>query len=98
MTLAGSKEQHYFDLAFELAYCIHVNKEIAFFVAEDALDGLALTLGRHEKDRKPLERLRGFLKSGERTRPVRKTIRLNERQMLQWLVYRQSEYWERQTE
>lgn len=98
MAMANSKEQHYFDLAFELAYCIHINKEIAFFVAEDALDGLALMLGRHEKDRKPLERLRGFLKSGERTRPIRKTIRLNEQQMLQWLVYRHSESWERQTE
>lgn len=98
MAMANSKEQHYFDLAFELAYCIHVNKEIAFFVAEDALDGLSLMLGRHEKDRQPLERLRGFLKSGERTRPIRKTIKLNERQMLQWLVYKQSQSWELQTE
>ncbi len=98
MTTSGSKEQHYFELAFELAYCIHVHKEVAFFVAEDALDGLGSMLGHHEKNRKPSERLRGFLKSGERTRPIRKTVRLNEPQMLQWLVYRQSEVWERQTE
>ena len=98
MTTSVSKEQHYFHLAFELAYYIHVNKEVAFFVAEDALDGLGSMLGHHEKNRKPSERLRGFLKSGERTRPIRKTVRLNEPQMLQWLVYKQSEVWERQTE
>lgn len=98
MTTPNSKEQRYFTLAFDLAYSIHVNKEVAFFVAEDALDGLASMLGHHEKNRKPSERLRGFLKSGERTRPVRKMIRLSEAQMLQWLVYKQSESWERLTE
>jgi hypothetical protein len=98
MTTTGSKEQHLFDLAFELAYFIHVNKEVAFFVAEDALDGLGSMLDHHEKNRKPSYTLRGFLKSGERTRPIRKSVRLKERQMLQWLVYKQSESWERQTE
>lgn len=98
MTTSSSKEQNYFECAFELAYYIHVNKDVAFFVAEDALDGLGSMLGHHEKNRKPTERLRGFLKSGERTRPIRKTIRLSEPQMLQWLVYKQSEDWERQTE
>lgn len=98
MTLEGSKEQQYFERAFALAYYIHVNKEVAFFVAEDALDGLASTLGQQEKNRRPSERLRGFLKWGERTRPTRKTLKLNELQMLQWLVYKHSESWERQTE
>ena len=98
MTTANSKDHAHFDLAFELAYCIHVNKEVAFFVAEDALDGLPLMLGNQERHRKPSERLRGFWKGGERTRPIRKTIKLNERQMLQWLVYKHSESWERQTE
>jgi hypothetical protein len=98
MTTVGSKEQDYFVLAFELAFYIHVNKEVAFFVAEDAVDGLASTLGRQGKNRKPSERLRGYLKWGERTRPVRTTVRLSEAQMLQWLVYKQSEPWERETE
>ena len=98
MTTVGSKEQDYFVLAFELAFYIHVNKEVAFFVAEDAVDGLASTLGRQGENRKPSERLRGYLKWGERTRPVRTTVRLSEAQMLQWLVYKQSEPWERETE
>src|SRR5438270_686434 len=98
MATAGGNERQNFERAFELAYSIHVNKDVAFFVAEDALDGLATMFGRQEKNRRPAERLRGFLKWGERTRPVRKTVRLSEEQMLQWLVYKQSEPWERQTE
>ena len=98
MTASGSKEQDYFDLAFALAYWLHVNKEIAFFIAEDALDELPLMLGSQERNRKSSEQLSGFWKGGERTRPIRKTIKLNERQMLQWLVYKHSESWERQTE
>ena len=70
MTTPHSKERHLFERAFNLAYWIHVNKEVAFFVAEDALDGLSTMLGRQEKNRKPFEQLRGFLKWGERTRPV----------------------------
>jgi hypothetical protein len=92
------KQQGYFDLAFGLAYFLHADKEVAFFVAEDALDALATTLTRQEKNRASSDRLRGFLKWGERARPVRRTVRLGERQMLQWLVYRQSEPWERETE
>jgi hypothetical protein len=98
MTKSGNKEQHHFNLAFDLAYCIHVNKEIAFFVAEDALEGLETMLGYHKKNRGPSQGLRGFLKSGERARPIRKTMTLNEPQMLQWLVYKHSEFWERQSE
>ena len=98
MTTPHSKERHLFELAFNLAYWIHVNKEVAFFVAEDAVDALSTMLGRQEKNRKPFEQLRGFLKWGERTRPVRKTVSLNELQMLQWLVYKESEAWERQSE
>lgn len=98
MTTANSKDQHHFDLAFELAYYIHVNREVAFFVAEDALDELPLMLGNQEKHRKPSKLLRGFWKGGERTRPLRQTMKLTERQMLQWLVYKHSESWERQTE
>jgi hypothetical protein len=98
MTTVDSQERDYFDRAFALAYWIHANKEIAFFIAEDALDELPSMLGNQEKNRKPSTRLSGFWKGGERTRPLRKTIKLNERQMLQWLVYKHSEPWERQTE
>lgn len=98
MTRDYSSERDLFGPAFELAYFIHAHKEIAFFVAEDALDGLATTICRREKNRKPAERLQGFLKWGERSRPVRKTAGLDEEQTLQWLVYKQSEEWERATE
>jgi hypothetical protein len=98
MTTTDDKQWDDFDRAFELAYYIHVNKEIAFFIAEDALDELPLMLGSQEKNRQSSKRSRGFWKWGERVRPVSKVTRLNERQMLQWLVYKQSESWERQTE
>src|ERR1700730_4336939 len=98
MTTDGNTHQYHFDLAFDLAYLIHANREIAFFVAEDALDELPLMLGNQEKNRGSSERLRGFWKGGERARPIRQTIRINETQMLQWLVYKQHESWERQTE
>lgn len=98
MSTDRDNTQHYFNQAFELAYFIHVNKELAFFVAEDALDELPLMLGNQGKNRQPPERLRGFWKGGERARPIRQTIRMSETQMLQWLVYKQSESWERQTE
>ncbi|HJQ24569.1 MAG TPA: hypothetical protein VKA60_11690 [Blastocatellia bacterium] len=98
MTTTGDKQWDHFDRAFELAYYIHVNKEIAFFIAEDALDELPLMLGSQDKNRQASKPSRGFWKWGERVRPVSKVTRLNEPQMLQWLVYKQSESWERQTE
>jgi hypothetical protein len=98
MTTDYSFERRHFGPAFELAYFIHASKEIAFFVAEDALDSLASTLCHQKKNRKPSARLQGFLKWGERSRPVRKTAGLDEQQMLQWLVYKHSETWERKTE
>ena len=88
----------YFGLAYELAYFIHVNKETACFVAEDALDQLSAMLGKQGSYRKPPGLLSGFWKGGERSRPVRRTLKLNEQQMLQWLVYQQSEPWEREAE
>lgn len=97
-TTADDKENLFFDLAFGLAYFIHADRDVAFFVAEDALDALDATLSRHGKNAASSGRLRGFLKWGERARPVRRTVRLGEEQTLQWLVYKQSEEWERQTE
>ena len=98
VTEVSRKERELFEQAFTLAYFIHANKEIAFFIAEDAVEGLTSLLTYQKKNRAPAERLRGFWKWGERTRPIRKTLILDEHQMLQWLVYKQSEYWERQTE
>ena len=98
MSTTSNKDHLYLGLAFELAYFIHVSKEVAFFVAEDALDALPLMLGNQEKNRKPADRMSGFWKWGERSRPIRQTVRLSESQMLQWLVYKQSESWERESE
>jgi hypothetical protein len=97
MTTAD-KDHLYFDLAYELAYFIHVDKETACFVAEDALDQLPSMLGKQETYRKPPGLLSGFWKGGERSRPIRRTLILNEQQMLQWLVYLHSESWEREAE
>ena len=94
----GTLQRRQFDAAFALAYFIHVNKDVAFFIAEDAVDELGSMLGYQNRHRKSSEVLRGFLKWGERSRPIRKTTILSERQMLQWLVYRQSQSWEEDTE
>jgi hypothetical protein len=96
--MVSRQQQGYFDLAFELAYFLHVNKDIAFFIAEDALEELPSMLGSQEKHRKRTGLLRGFPKWGERTRPIRTTLQMNEPQTLQWLVYKHSESWERATE
>ena len=86
-TKASAKKRSLFDAAFELAYFIHVNKEVAFFIAEDVIDALPLMLDQHKKNRMPAGRLRGFLKSGERTRPIRKTIEFTELQMFNgWFI------------
>src|SRR6185295_19028254 len=98
MTTENDKEYLYFGPAYELAYFIHVNKETACFVAEDALDQLPVMLGKQGNYRKPPGLLSGFWKGGERSRPVRRTLKLNEPQMLQWLVYQHSESWEREAE
>jgi hypothetical protein len=98
MTNADNKDDLYFGLAYELAYFIHVNKETACFVAEDALAQLPVMLGKQGSYRKPSGLLSGFWKGGERSRPIRRTLKLNERQMLQWLVYQHSESWEREAE
>src|ERR1700731_3626294 len=96
-TAGHPKPEDWFAEAFQLAYFLHVDKDIAFFVAEDALDELPVMLGK-AKYRKPMGRLRGMWKSGERIRAIRRTITLDKAEMLQWLVYRHSERWELETE
>src|SRR6185369_10490187 len=98
MTTAENTDNRDFAAVFELGYFIHANREIAFFIAEDAMDELPLIMGKQQANRTSSRLLSGFWKGGERARPIRQTIRLTERQMLQWLCYKQSEYWERQTE
>jgi hypothetical protein len=98
MTSSDNTAHIYFRLAYELAYFIHVDKETACFVAEDAIDHLPMMLGKQETYRKPPGLLSGFWKGGERSRPIRRTLKLSEQQMLQWLVYQHSEPWERETE
>lgn len=93
-----NRDKELFTQAFELAYFIHAHKEVAFFIAEDSLEGLTSLLGYQKKNRTAAAQLRGFWKWGERTRPIRKTVILDEDQMLQWLVYSHSERWERETE
>jgi hypothetical protein len=93
-----NKDDLHFGLAYELAYFIHLDKDTACFVAEDALDHLHMMLGKHETLRTPSRLLGGFFKRRERRSSVRRTIKLNELQMLQWLVYHHSESWERETE
>src|SRR4029078_10479155 len=87
MTIADNKDNLYFDIAYELAYFIHVDKETACVAAEDASDNLPSMLGKQETYRKPPGVLSGFWKGGERSRPIRRTLKLSEPQMLQWLVY-----------
>jgi hypothetical protein len=98
MTTAENKDYLDFAVVFELGYFIHGNKDVAFFIAEDALDELPLIMGKQQTNRKRSRLLSGFWKGDERARPIRQTITLTERQMLQWLCYKESEYWERQTE
>jgi len=98
MTTSDNTDHIYFRLAYELAYFIHIDKETACFVAEDAIDHLPMMLGKQETYRKPFGLLSGFWKGGERSRPIRRTLKLSEQQLLQWLVYQHSESWERETE
>ena len=98
MTGPGSRDQEYFSRAFDLAFFIIPDKGIALRVVEDAWCLLNLTLGRQNKIRKSYQQLLGYVKGEERSRPLRTKIRLSHEQMLQWLVYAQSDSWELVTE
>lgn len=96
--IADDREREYFELAFGLAYFLHVDRDLASIIAEDAVAALPTTLTLQDRNRRSSGGLRGVLKWGERSRPVRRTAKLTERQTLQWLVYKQSQEWERETE
>src|SRR4030095_10314496 len=84
--------------AFDLAYFVIPDKGIALRVVEDAWCLLDVMLGKQARSRKVYKKLVGYLKSEERSRPLRTKIRLSHEQMLQWLVYAQVDSWERATE
>jgi len=103
MATSGKKDQDYIEfaekylkLAFELAYFIHLNKDMAFYVIEDACHIFEVELGQREVRTK--HKPRGFLKGGEQSRPLRTKIWLSPEHTLQWLIYYQSNAWERPTE
>ena len=98
MTGRGTRDQEYLSRAFELAYFIISHKGIALRVVEDAWCSLDLVIGDKKRNRKSYGQLLGFVKGEERSRPLRTKIRLSHEQMLQWLVYAQSDSWERATE
>jgi hypothetical protein len=84
--------------AFELAYFIHASKGIALCVAEEAWCKLEHTIGRGQDKRQessPAARRQSGMSStpGTRTR-----ARLSDEQLLQLLVYAESDSWERATE
>jgi hypothetical protein len=98
MPALSPDDQKSISRAFELAYFIIPEKSIALRVIEDAWCSLDLILGKQERSRKTYGRLLGYMKGEERSRPLRTKIRLSPEQMLQWLVYAQSDSWERATE
>src|ERR1044071_7727062 len=89
-------DQEWIRRAFELAYFIHASKGIALCVAEEAWCKLEHTIGsRDKRQHSPAGRFQSGLSSttGTRTR-----VRLNDEQLLQLLVYAESDSWERATE
>ncbi|HKR58344.1 MAG TPA: hypothetical protein VJS64_01325 [Pyrinomonadaceae bacterium] len=98
MPVLSLDDQGHISRAFELAYFIIPDKSIALRVTEDAWCSLELILGKQERSRKTYRQLLGYLKGEERSRPLRTKIRLSHEQTLQWLVYAQSDSWERATE
>jgi hypothetical protein len=83
--------------AFELAYFIHASRGIALCVAEEAWCKLEHTIGSQD-------RRRSYSPSGRKQNRIasapgaRNRVRLNDEQLLQLLVYAESDPWERATE
>jgi hypothetical protein len=89
-------DQEWLRRAFELAYFIHASKGIALCVAEEAWCKLEHTIGNRDKgQRSPT----GHFQSGmSPTTGMRTRVRLKDEQLLQLLVYAESDSWERATE
>ena len=94
---AAAADQEWIRRAFELAYFIHASKGIALCVAEEAWCKLEHTIGSRDKRQHsaPTGRLQSGMSS---TTGMRTRVRLNDAQLLQLLVYAESDSWERATE
>ena len=90
-------DQEWIRRAFELAYFIHASKGIALCVAEEAWCKLEHTIGSRDKrqNSSSASRLQSEMSS---TTGMRTRVRLNDEQLLQLLVYAESDSWERATE
>jgi hypothetical protein len=89
-------DQEWIRRAFELAYFIHASKGIALHVAEEAWCKLEHTIGSRDKRQpSPAGRSQSDLSS---TPGMRTRARLSDEQLLQLLVYAESDSWERATE
>jgi hypothetical protein len=89
-------DQEWIRRAFELAYFIHASKGIALSVAEEAWCKLEHTMGsRDKRQHSPSGRFQNGISS---TTGMRTRVRLNDEQLLQLLVYAESDSWERATE
>lgn len=89
-------DQEWIRRAFELAYFIHASKGIALHVAEEAWCKLEHTVGSRDKRQHSSA---GRFQSGmSSTTGMRTRVRLKDEQLLQLLVYAESDSWERATE
>ena len=90
-------DQEWIRRAFELAYFIHASRGIALCVAEEAWCKLEHTIGSRDKRQhySPAGRRQSGMSS---TTGMRTRVRLNDEQLLQLLVYAESDSWERATE
>jgi hypothetical protein len=89
-------DQEWIRRAFELAYFIHASKGIALSVAEEAWCKLEHTIGTGlKRQHSARDSVPGGMPS---TNGMRTRVRLNDEQMLQLLVYAESDSWERASE
>ena len=89
-------DQEWIRRAFELAYFIHASKGIALCVTEEAWCKLEHTIGsRDKRQHSPAGRFQSEMSS---TTGMRTRVRLNDEQLLQLLVFAESDSWERATE
>jgi hypothetical protein len=90
-------DQDWVRRAFELAYFIHASKGIALSVAEEAWCKLEHTID--SQDKRQHYSPAGRRQNGTSSTPgMRTRARLNDEQLLQLLVYAESDSWERATE
>ena len=92
----GAADGNLFRRAFELAYFIHPQTPLALRIAESALHKLEHSFGRQE-------RRTVYIPSGRRqgdspARALRTKVSLSQEHLLQFLIYAESDHWERSSE